>query len=128
MGNEHFVDETPWLLPYRRRRLRIGDMMAAVVVTAVGLAAVSLPGLAGGARCFIGAFALLYVGLQWAQWGLASIRTSEPLITLLLGAVSSITAISMIIGLVGLSLVFPQVAALFSVMLLVLVLHQATWG
>ncbi len=128
MESEHFCEGTHWPLRSRRRRLRIGDMMAAVATTAVGLAAVILPEVTGGGRLFVGAFALFCQGLQWAQWGLASIPDNQPAITMLLGALSSIIAVSLFIGLVVLGLVFPQVAAIFSVMMLISVVYLTTWG
>ncbi len=68
-----FFDGTPWTLRLRCRRLRIGDMMVAVGMTALGFAAVSLPELTGGARLFLGAICTSCLGLLRAQWALASI-------------------------------------------------------
>jgi hypothetical protein len=127
MGSEHFLDETRWPLLSRRRKFRIGDMMAAVVMIAIGLAAVSRPELPRGGTVSVGAFVVLCLGLQWAQWGLASIPTNRPAIGVLLGALSAIIAVLVIFGLVFLGLAFPQVAALLIVMMLILVVHLATW-
>ena len=46
-------------------------------MTAIGLSAISLPDLTGGERLFLGVFALAFLGLLWAQWGLASIPASR---------------------------------------------------
>jgi hypothetical protein len=127
MGGEHFLDEAHWPLHSRRRRLRIGDMMAAVIMTAVGLAVVSRPELPGSAKATVGAFVALCLGLEWAQWGLASISATQPAKKALLGTLSSIIAMSIVVGLVFLGLVYPQVAALLVVMMLILVVHLATW-
>jgi hypothetical protein len=127
MGCEHFLDEAHWPLRSRRRRLRIGDMMAAVIMTAVGLAVISRPELPGGAKATVGAFVVLCLGLQWAQWGLASIPAAKPAMKGFLGILSTIIAMSIVVGLVFLGLVYPQVAALLVVMMLILVVHLATW-
>jgi hypothetical protein len=127
MGSEQFLEGTRWLLRSRRRRLRIGDMMVAVIMIAIGLAAVSLPELTNGERLFLGALALLFPGLQWAQWGLAGIPATRPVITIVLGALSSIMALAMFIALVVMGLIFPQGAALLSVMMLFMVVYLTTW-
>jgi hypothetical protein len=127
MQREHFFDGTPWPLSSRRRRLRVGDMMAAVFMTSLGLAAVSLPELASGQRLFLGAVAISCLGLLWTQWTLASIPDTRPAVTTVVGALSAIIALSVFVGLVVLWFVFPQPAGLFSVMMLVLVVHLATW-
>jgi hypothetical protein len=130
MGHDHFLDGTPWLSRPRRRRLRIGDLMVVVAMTALGLTAVCLPELTGGERFLLGALALAFLGLQWAQWGLASIpvANSRPRMTILLGVLSSLMALSMFIFLIILGLAFPQGAALLSVMMLILVVYLTTWG
>jgi hypothetical protein len=127
MDTNYSFDGTPWPLHSRGRRLRIGDLMAAVVIVALGLAAVSLPEVTGGARWLLGAFALFCLGMLWAQWWLASIPTARPAITALLGALASIIALSMFASLVVLWFAFPQAAALLSVMMLILVVYLPTW-
>jgi hypothetical protein len=127
MERELFFDGRPWPLRSRCRRLRVGDVMVAIVLTALGLAAVSPPEMTVGARLFLGAFALSCLGLLWAQWALASIPDTRPLITTLLGLLSSIIALSMFMCLIALWFVFPQAAALFSVMMLILVVYLTTW-
>jgi hypothetical protein len=129
MGRDHFLDGTHCLSRSRPRRLRIGDLMVAVAITALGLTAVCLPELTGGERLFLGAFALAFLGLQCAQWGVASIPVTgaRPGMTILLGVLSSLMALSMFIFLIILGLVFPQGAALLSVMMLILVVYLTTW-
>jgi hypothetical protein len=124
-----FLDETNWLLRTRRRRFRIGDLMVGVAVAAIGLSAISLPGLAVGERLFLGAITLAFLGLQWIQWGLASVRASRswPGKTVLVGILSSFLAVAMFVMLFILGLVFPQGAALLSVMILIQVVYLTTW-
>jgi hypothetical protein len=129
MGRERFLEGTDWLARSRRRRLRIGDLMVAVVMTAIGLSAISLPGQSGGERLFLGAITLTFLALQWAQWGLASTPThpSRPGMTFILGIISTFLALAMFVVLIFLGLVFPQGAALLSVMSLIQVVYLTTW-
>ena len=48
--------------------------------------------------------------------------------TVLLGVLSSLMALSMFMFLIILGLVFPQGAAILSVMMLIQVVHLTTWG
>ena len=129
MGREHFLDRFDWPAHSRRRRLRIGDLMVAIAMTAIGLAAISLPELARGERLFLAAITLTFLGLQWAQWALASISSDQtrPGMTIFTGVVSSVLALSMFAVLVILGLVFPQGAALLSVMILIQGVYLTTW-
>jgi hypothetical protein len=103
--------------------------MVAVAVTAIGLSVVSLSDLTGRERLFLGVVVVIFLGLLCAQWGLASIPVARarPGLSLFLGIVSSIMALSMFICLVLLGLVFPQGAALLSVMMLLQVVYLTTW-
>jgi hypothetical protein len=129
MGQEPFLDGPNWLLRTRRRRFRIGDLMVGIAVAAIGLSAISIPGLTGAQRLFHGAVTLLFLGLQWIQWGLASVRTnrSQPGKSVLLGILSSFLAVAMFVMLFVLGLAFPQGAALLSVMILIQVVYLTTW-
>jgi hypothetical protein len=127
VGNPYSFDGTPWPLQARSRRLRIGDMMAGVVMAALGLTAVSPSELSGGARWLLGAFALASLGLLWAQWGLASVTATRPAITALLGALASIIALLTLAAVIALWFVFPQAAAVLSVMMLLFVIYMTTW-
>jgi hypothetical protein len=129
MGRESFLEGTDWVLRTRRRRFRIGDLMVAVAMTAIGLCAISLPDLTGGERLFLGGVTLVFLGLQWTQWGLASLSAnrSRPAKTVALGVLSSLLAMAMFTALVILGLVFPQGAALLSVMILIQVVYLTTW-
>jgi hypothetical protein len=121
-------ERTRWQLHSRRRRLRIGDMMAVVVITAIGLAAVTLPELDGGGRVLLGVVAILCLGLQWAQWGLASVRVMHPAINGLLVALSFIVTLSIFICVVVLGLIFPHVGAFLSVTMLIFGVYLTTWA
>jgi hypothetical protein len=129
MGRDHFLEGTDRLARSRRRRLRIGDLMVAVVMTAIGLSAISLPGQSGSERLFLAAITLTFLALQWAQWGLASTPThrSRPGMTIILGIISTFLALAMFVVLIILGLVFPQGAALLSVMILIQVVYLTTW-
>lgn len=127
MPPESSFDGTPWPLQSRSRRLRIGDVMAGVVMAALGLAAVSPRELSGGARVLLGAFVLLSLGMLWAQWGLASVTAARPAVTALLGALASIIALLTFASVLALWFAFPQAAALLSVMLLLFVIYMTTW-
>jgi len=129
MGHEDLLEDTHWVLRTRHRRLRIGDLMIAVAMIALALAVVSLADLASGQRLLLATIALASLGLQWAQWGLAGIRTTQSRsgAGMLLGVLSSLIALAMLVFLVFLGLVFPQGAALLSVMMLLLVVYQTTW-
>ena len=67
MGRDHLIERPDWLLSSRRRRFRIGDLMVAVVMTAIGLAVISLPELTLGERQLLGAAVLSFLGLEWTS-------------------------------------------------------------
>jgi hypothetical protein len=129
MGSENLFEGIHWLVRHRRRRFRIGDLMVAIAMTAIGFSAVSLPGLTGGERLLLGVVAVAFLGLLWAQWGLASIPSvrARPSVSVLVGVISSLMALSMFVCLVLLGLVYPQGAALLSVMMLLQVVYLTTW-
>jgi hypothetical protein len=104
-------------------------MMVVVAMTAIGLSAISLPDLTGGERLFLGVVAVAFLGLLWAQWGIASIPASRarPGVSIFVGVVSSLMALLMFVCLFLLGLVFPQGAALLSVMMLLQVVYLTTW-
>ena len=62
------------------------------------------------------------VGTRWHRY-----YRSRPGVVMLLGVLSSLMALAMFVFLVILGLVFPQGAALLSVMMLLLVVYQTTW-
>jgi hypothetical protein len=103
--------------------------MVAVAMTAIGLSAISLPDQTGGERLFLGVVAVAFLGLLWAQWRIASIPAARarPGVSIFVGGLSSIMAISMFICLILLGLAFPQGAALLSVMMLLQVVYLTTW-
>ena len=45
--------------------------MVAVIMTAIGLAVISLPELTTGERSLLGAAVLSFLGLEWTQWAVA---------------------------------------------------------
>ena len=97
MEQDVLFDGKHWDAGSRRRRLRIGDLVVTVAMTALGLSAISLPDLTGSERLFLGVFALAFLGLLWSQWGLASIplARARPGVNILVGVVSSLMALSM---------------------------------
>jgi hypothetical protein len=129
MRREDFFEVMHCLARSRRRQFRIGDLMVVVVMTAVGLTAISGPDLAGGERLFLAVVAVGFLGLLWAQWGVASIPTTRARsgINVLLGVVSSLMALSMFVCLILLGLVFPQGVAVLSVLMLFQVVYMTTW-
>jgi hypothetical protein len=129
MGREDFFEGIHWLARSRRRQFRIGDLMVAVAMSAIGLSAISLPDMTGGERLFLGVLAVVFLGLLWAQWGLASVplTRARPEVSIFFGVVSSLMALSMFVCLILLGLVFPQGAALLSVMMLLQVVYLTTW-
>lgn len=129
MGREYFLDGTDWLVRSRRRRLRIGDLMIAIAITALGLAAISLADFTPGARNLVATVTLGLLALQWTQWALASVQVnqSHPGKMLLLGILSSFAALAMLLALIVLGLVFPQGTALLTVMILIQVVYLTTW-
>jgi hypothetical protein len=129
MGREHLFESIHWLARSRRRRFRIGDLMVAVAMTAIGLSAISLPDLTGGQRLFLGVLAVVFLGLLWAQWRLASIPAARtrPGVSIFVGVVAALMALSIFVCLILLGLVFPQGAALLSVMMLLQVVYLTTW-
>jgi hypothetical protein len=112
----------------RRRRLRIGDLMVAVVLTALAISTVTVVELVGH-KWLMGTFTFVFLGLLVAQRGIASIscRRFRPAIDTLLGVLSCVLALSMFVSLVVLGLIIPQGAALISVAMLLLVVYMTTW-
>jgi hypothetical protein len=129
MRRDHLLDGPDWLLPRRRRRLRIGDLMVAIALACLGLGAVTRPDLSGGDRLLLGLVALAVLVLQLVQWGLASVRVHRLWsgADILLGILSSLLALFVFVGLILLGLVLPQGAALISVMMLIMVVYLTTW-
>ena len=127
--HEDFSGGTPWLARSRRRRFRIGDLMVAVAMTAIGLSAICLPDLTGGERLLLGVLAVVFLGLLWTQWRLAGIPggRAQAGVSIFVAVVSSLMALSMFVCLFVLGLVFPQGAALLSVMMLLQVVYLTTW-
>jgi hypothetical protein len=117
------------VLSGRRRRLRIGDLLAAVALVALGLATIAVPAVTRGERLLVSCLTAIYLGLVFTQWGLAGIsfRRPRPMTNTLLGILSSLTALAAFVGVVVLGLLVPQAAALLSVTTLLLVVCMTTW-
>ena len=103
--------------------------MVAVAMIALGLSATGLAEVTGRGRLILSAVALTFLALQWTQWWLASIPAnhSRPGLAVVLGIVSSLLALAMFVVLIIVGLVFPQGAALVSVMILIHVVYLTTW-
>src|SRR5215472_14418543 len=81
MGRDQLLDDFPWFVVSRPRRLTVGDLMAGVVLAALGSAlwAVSLKAeLRDDQRAAFGTVTLICLGVPLAQWGLASVKTRRP--------------------------------------------------
>ena len=113
----------------RPRRIQIGDLLFGVAVIAIGLTMLSAPELTVEQRLFMGLFALVFLGLLGAQWGLAGMtRTlTRPVISALVGILASVMALFLFICLFVVGLFFPHAAALLSVVALLQVLYLITW-
>jgi hypothetical protein len=117
------------LLTRRRRRLRIGDLLAAVALLALGLFAVRVPDVTGGMRPLVGLLTTTFLGLILAQWGMAGIsfRRPRPIMNAFLGVLSPFFALSAFVGVVVLGFLAPGAAAVVSVTALLLVVYMTTW-
>ena len=71
MEPDYLFRTADWPLRSRRRRVRIGDLMVAVAMTAIGLSVIAVPDLTGVEKRTVGMVAVARLALQWAQWGLA---------------------------------------------------------
>ncbi len=129
MAHDGFHEGPNWLLSSRRRRLRIGDLMVAVVMTAIGLSAIMHSDMTARSTLLLALFAVGFLALLWAQWGLANISPKRPqtLWVASRGILSSILALAMFVVLIVVGLVVPQAAALLSVMMLIQVVYLTTW-
>jgi hypothetical protein len=129
MGQEQVFDDLRRLARSPRRRFRIGDLMIGIAMTATGLSAVVVPELTSHERFFLGLFAAAFLALLWAQWAIASLRCTveRPVLGTVVGFVSALIALSMFVSLFLVGLVFPQGAALLSVMMLIQVVYLVTW-
>ena len=72
MKRREFFHGLPCLEHLPHRGFRIGNIMIGIAVTAVGLSSISRPDLTGRERLFLGMFTVAFLGLLWAQWGVAS--------------------------------------------------------
>jgi hypothetical protein len=129
MGREHLLDESNWLLLSRRRRFRIGDLMVVVALTALALSVGSLSNLTSDQRLGFGVLALVFLGLQVAQWGIASIPPGRlgPGMSALFGILSFLMALAMFACLLTLGVVCPEGLALVVGAMLVLAIYLTTW-
>jgi hypothetical protein len=129
MGREHLLDESNWLVLSGRRRLRIGDMMVAVALTAVVLSVGSLCNQTSDQRLGSGVLALVSLGLQAALWRIASIPPSRvrPGVNALFGMLSFLMALLMLACLSTLGLIFPEGLALVVGAIIVLAIYLTTW-
>ena len=129
MGLDDLFNTKRSLVRSRTRQVRIGDLLFAVVMTALGLSALNAGDLAGRERLLLGLFALSFfalVGAQWALAGMQHIRT-PPVVDTAVGVLSALMALSMFACLVFMGIFFPHVAALLSIMLLLQVVYLITW-
>jgi hypothetical protein len=129
MGREHLLDESNWLLLSRRRRLRIGDLMVAVALTAAALSVGSLSNLTSDQRLAFGVLAVVFLGLQVAQWGIAGIPPGRlrPAINALFCIISFLTALLMLACLIVLAIIVPEGLALVVGTMIVLAIYLTTW-
>jgi hypothetical protein len=130
MGREQLLDESNWLLLSRRRRFRIGDLMVAVALAAVALSVGSLSNLTSDLRLCSGVLALVFLGLQVAQWGIAGIPPGRvrPGVNALLCILSIVMALLMLVCLIILGLIVPEGLALVVGTMIVLAIYLTTWG
>jgi hypothetical protein len=130
MGDQHFVPEPRWVLSPHRRRLTIGDVMVVIALAAIGFSTVALPAPSIREKQFLGTFNLGFLGLLFAQWGIAGIpgRRSGPAVHVFLGVLSCSMSLFMFVSLVVLGLIIPQGAAFIGVEALLLVVYLTTWN
>jgi hypothetical protein len=132
MGRDQLLDDFPWFVISRPRRLTLGDLMAGVVLAALGSAlwAVSLQSQwSDDQRAAFGVVTLIILGLQAVQWALAGIKTRRPRPALdtLLGFISYFLAMVIYLCLFVLAIGFPEGAGLVVLTMLVIVIYRATW-
>jgi peptidoglycan/LPS O-acetylase OafA/YrhL len=129
MGREHLLEESNWLLLSGRRRLRIGDLMVAVALTAVVLSVGSLCNQTSDQRVCSGVLAFVSLGLQVALWGIASIPPSQvrPGMNALFCILSFLMALLMLACLSTLGLIVPEGLALVVGAMIVLAIYLTTW-
>ena len=132
MGRDQWLEDFPWFVLSPPRRVTIGDLMAGVVLAALGSAlwAVALHSpWRDDQRAAFGILTLIVLGLQGAQWGLAGIKTRRPRPALetLLGFLSYFLAMVTYVCLFVLAAGFPEGAGLVVITMLVLVIYRTTW-
>ena len=132
MGRDQLFEDFPWFVLSPPRRLTVGDLMAGVVLAALGSAlwAVALHSQwRDDQRAAFGILTLIVLGLQGAQWGLAGIksRRPRPALDTLLGFLSYVLAMVTYVCLFILAVGFPEAAGLVVITMLVLVIYRTTW-
>ena len=132
MGRDQLLDDFPWFVVSRPRRLTLGDLMAGVVLAALGSAlwAVSLKAeLSDDERAAFGTVTLICLGVPLAQWGLASVKTRRPKpgMDALRGFLCYFLAMVAYICLFVLAIGFPEGGGLVALTMLVLVIYRTTW-
>jgi hypothetical protein len=129
LAREHPLEGSSWLVLSRRRRLTIGDLMVAVALAAFALAAVALADLTTSKRAGFGVVTLIFLGLQAAQWRIASIPAGQfrPRMGTVVGTLSFLVALSMLVCLIILGFIFPGEVPLVIGIMLVLAVYLTTW-
>ena len=132
MGRDQLLDEFDWHSISRPRRLTIGDLMAGVVLAALGSAlwAVSVHSeWRDDQRAAFGIVTLICLGVPMAQWGLASIkiRRGHPGWDALLGFLAYFLAMVAYVCLFVLAIGFPEGGGLVALTMLVLAIYRTTW-
>jgi hypothetical protein len=132
MGHERPVDESPWLLTARPRRLNLGDLIFGVALAALGCLALTLivrSELDDGRRTAFGFVTLLLFAMQAAQWRLGSIPVNDPHSrgAVLLGMASYVLAMGMFGCLVALAALFPDGAGVDIIALIAVAIYLSTW-
>jgi hypothetical protein len=124
------IDGLP--LGSRPRRFRIADAMAAVGLTAIGMAlftAVDRSGFDPGVRSAFGIAATLALVSLPCQWSLASLRAGgrHSWASAFLGLAAALLAIVTVVCVGILAVALAEGAALLVLMLLTLVVYMTTW-
>ncbi len=103
--------------------------MVVVALAALAISTVTLPQLSSDEKWLMGTFSFAFLGVLFAQWGIAGISCSRSrsAIQALLGVLSCLMALSMFVALAILGLIIPEGAAMLSVAVLVLVIYLTTW-
>jgi peptidoglycan/LPS O-acetylase OafA/YrhL len=132
MGRDQLLEDFPWFVLSPPRRLTIGDLMAGVVLAALGCAlwAVALHSQwSDDKRTAFGIVTLISLGVPLAQWGLAGIKSRRPRSGLdtSLGFLSYFLAMVAYICLFVLAIGFPEGGGLVALTMLVLVIYRTTW-